>query len=343
MEVPLDQKIKMMVGEYKWDYGYVEQDVSIAGKIYSDYGTVSKRSKIITFDIQGWENFTANIGFDDAARWDSGVSLPRRNALSFASSTEIAYGNQVIQGSITIRRNNEEFKKIRIKQGDKAVLLSVPLNGYDTLSFEYTGDTYYIILATPRLSKGGTPSIVDGRTPPPGVFVCLKCNIPFASQQLLDQHNDVEHRIMVDPRDIKSLAAALRKRVEGKPAVLELVTKGHVALATFNRIAIYSPATATDIAENLSGELINLDFPLVERGQLDALMKELKIQNTGMIDPKTAKKIGETLGCDLIIVGSISDQGQFVVINCRLLETATGKALAAEQVEGRKNIVDTTK
>jgi TolB-like protein len=36
------------------------------------------------------------------------------------------------------------------------------------------------------------------------------------------------------------------------------------------------------------------------------------------------------------LVGSISDRGNFVVINARLLETKTGKAIVASRVEMRK-------
>ena len=114
------------------------------------------------------------------------------------------------------------------------------------------------------------------------------------------------------------------------------IAKGNIALATFKRIGIYSPATATDLAENLYTSLINSDFPLVERGQLDTVLGELKIQDTGLIDPKTAARIGQQTGCNFILIGSISDMGQFVVINARLMEIATGKSLTAERVECRK-------
>lgn len=50
-----------------------------------------------------------------------------------------------------------------------------------------------------------------------------------------------------------------------------------------------------------------------------------------------ALEIGKLTGCTLILVGSISDRGGFVVVNARLLETATGDAVAAaESVEMRK-------
>jgi len=55
-----------------------------------------------------------------------------------------------------------------------------------------------------------------------------------------------------------------------------------------------------------------------------------------LTDDLALKKLGQMTGCDIILVGSISDQGQFVVINARLMETATGNSIATEWVEMRK-------
>ena len=82
--------------------------------------------------------------------------------------------------------------------------------------------------------------------------------------------------------------------------------------------------------------MILADFQTVERGQLDKALKELKIQDSALIDPATAQKLGQITGCNVIMVGSISDRGQFIVINARLLETSTGQTLTAERVECRK-------
>lgn len=105
---------------------------------------------------------------------------------------------------------------------------------------------------------------------------------------------------------------------------------------TFNLIDIPSQSVAANVAEDLTTSLMKSDFQTVERGQLDKVLRELKIQDSGLIDPSTAKKIGQVTGCNIVIVGSISDRGQFIVINARMLDTAIGKTIAAERVECRK-------
>jgi TolB-like protein len=132
------------------------------------------------------------------------------------------------------------------------------------------------------------------------------------------------------------MAVNLRKRVDAKQEVQEKLVKGFVAVMSFDLIEINAPSIGKNVVEDLSTSLINNDFNLVERGQLDKALKELKIQDSALIDQTTALKLGEITGCNYIIVGSVSDRGQFIVINARLLETATGKSVAAERVECRK-------
>jgi TolB-like protein len=141
---------------------------------------------------------------------------------------------------------------------------------------------------------------------------------------------------VVDPNDLDKLASQLAENCANHPIAKEIMKKGNIAIATFDLIDISSPSVAKNAIEDLSTSMINKGFQLVERGQLDKVIKELKIQSSGAIDPKTAQEIGKLTGADLILVGSISDRGNFVVINARLLETKTGKAIVASRVEMRK-------
>ena len=140
----------------------------------------------------------------------------------------------------------------------------------------------------------------------------------------------------VDPKDLDSLAADLRKAAEDTPEAKERVAKGKIAIATFDLVGVPSYDVAKNVAEDLATAMIEQKFRLVERGQLDKVLKELKVQNSGLIDPKTAKQIGTMTGCSLILVGSISDRGQSVVVNARLMDTETGESVVARRVEMKK-------
>lgn len=47
------------------------------------------------------------------------------------------------------------------------------------------------------------------------------------------------------------------------------------------------------------------DFVLVDNQARAAILKEITYQNDGMVDPKTAKKVGKQTGADLIIFGNV--------------------------------------
>lgn len=56
-------------------------------------------------------------------------------------------------------------------------------------------------------------------------------------------------------------------------------------------------------------------FRIVTRNSLGPMLKELKFQHSGLVDPTTAKEFGKLFGCDFIIVPQIfaTDQPTFMV------------------------------
>lgn len=61
---------------------------------------------------------------------------------------------------------------------------------------------------------------------------------------------------------------------------------------------------------DLNDELLNEiskegNFVLVDAQAREALLKEITYQNDGMVDPKTAKKVGKQTGADLMIFGNV--------------------------------------
>ena len=60
------------------------------------------------------------------------------------------------------------------------------------------------------------------------------------------------------------------------------------------------------LCDAMSAELVKTEkFRMIERSRIDALMTELKLQDTGLIDPQTPLKVGKQLGAQAVIVGSI--------------------------------------
>jgi len=87
------------------------------------------------------------------------------------------------------------------------------------------------------------------------------------------------------------------------------------------------------IAEELITRIFTTGkFDVVERNLLQKVLEEQELGMTGYIDQKTAISIGQILGVDAIITGSITDLGKNVKINARLISTETGSVFAVASV-----------
>jgi TolB-like protein len=262
-----------------------------------------------------FDNWAEIDAFDDQAA--TTFDLRGTSYDWFIGYLGVADDDEPRTGTIYLESEDETLLTLKFTRGQPAQAFKVPLTGRKSLTIRRTtkGGCFF----EPKLIKG-TPAPAPASQPvtPAGTLVAPAA--PF----------------VVDPGDIEKLATALRKRVEAKAELKEKVATGFIAVMTFNLIDIPSPSIAQNIAEDFSTKLINAEFQLVERGQLDKALKELKIHDSALVDQATAKKLGQLTGCTYILVGSVSDRGQFIVINARILETATGKALVAESVECRK-------
>lgn len=90
------------------------------------------------------------------------------------------------------------------------------------------------------------------------------------------------------------------------------------------------------IADTLTTDLGRLGrLQVVERERLDALLSEMKLQQSGLADPATAAKIGKILGVQALLMGSYTAIGGMIRIDARIVEVETGLVLKAEEVTGR--------
>jgi TolB-like protein len=93
-------------------------------------------------------------------------------------------------------------------------------------------------------------------------------------------------------------------------------------------------------------------FHVVERQRLGQLLSELKFSMSDLVDPEKAKQLGQIVGVEAIVVGTVSDLGNQVDLDARVIEIDTSRMLVSvattiskDQVvtqlvgRGRKSIV----
>jgi len=79
-------------------------------------------------------------------------------------------------------------------------------------------------------------------------------------------------------------------------------------------------------------------FNLMERVQLEKILEEQSLSQTGIIDTETAIEVGRLSGLEGVVMGSISQLKTSIEADARLIEVETGKALTA--ANAKVNSVD---
>ncbi len=96
------------------------------------------------------------------------------------------------------------------------------------------------------------------------------------------------------------------------------------------------------IASLLASELANLDhIQVVERGQMDNLLGEQKLQMSGVVNTATAVEIGQMPDPNAVLVGNVSDYlawsslglpGSTVSFSMRIINVKTGLLLTSGSI-----------
>jgi curli biogenesis system outer membrane secretion channel CsgG len=140
---------------------------------------------------------------------------------------------------------------------------------------------------------------------------------------------------------------------------VEAQTKVRVAVMNFENNSTWhwwGDRLGQAAADELTTQLVNTGkFTVVERAQLDAVLAEQNLGASGRVTGETAAKIGQLLGVQLILTGSIT---QFSIertgigfrgiggsysnaesmLDVRLINTATGEILMAAEGQGNKRM-----
>lgn len=117
--------------------------------------------------------------------------------------------------------------------------------------------------------------------------------------------------------------------------ILAACAAGHAADVTTIAVMPFANVTkdakidwlGTGFAETISTKLCMVSgIQYVERSQLAQAMRELKLQDTAVVDPKTAGKLGKVIGARQVIVGSFQKSGGKLKVDARVVDVETSAA-----------------
>ncbi len=96
----------------------------------------------------------------------------------------------------------------------------------------------------------------------------------------------------------------------------------------------HSDGTCSELSNYIVDELVLSIFTdasglqVIERSQLEVIFSEIELGQSGKLELVTAKHLGNLLGVDTLVVGSITTLGDQLRIFARLIETETGKVFS---------------
>jgi len=118
-----------------------------------------------------------------------------------------------------------------------------------------------------------------------------------------------------------------------------------VAVSDFKAIGIPT-TTAQTISDLMRTELSNVkQFTVLERGQMDSILKEQGFQQAACSDTECAVQMGKILSANKILVGTVTKLGSRIVINGRIVdvEKAVAEAGVTEKAENDDELYDSVK
>ncbi len=99
------------------------------------------------------------------------------------------------------------------------------------------------------------------------------------------------------------------------------------------------------VLDKMITALVNKErFKILERAQLEKILEEQQLGQTGIIDVSTAARIGKGIGVDAMILGSVAvAQNGSVSIDARVIDTESAKIIVAQDAYSRSTSVQSVK
>jgi TolB-like protein len=89
---------------------------------------------------------------------------------------------------------------------------------------------------------------------------------------------------------------------------------------------------SVDLAQAALGDTAER-FEVIDRTHLRSILQEHKLAATGLIDPQTARRLGEIAGVEALVTGTITPFGESVRLSVKLLDTESAKIFGASTAD----------
>ncbi|MGE5508442.1 MAG: right-handed parallel beta-helix repeat-containing protein, partial [Chitinophagales bacterium] len=130
--------------------------------------------------------------------------------------------------------------------------------------------------------------------------------------------------LYVQAEGADALVGRLKQRLAENPQNLDRVKQTPVGVVPFALTGGEGVTLSPSLAEDLTNAMINAGLRPANQGLLTKAMAELAVKDSGQVDQSLGRELAQRANCKFLLLGSVSDRGQTVVLSLRLFEAETG-------------------
>ncbi len=147
-----------------------------------------------------------------------------------------------------------------------------------------------------------------------GILLLLTSCLTTHSQQDIEKENVITKELRLFAND---LAMQIKQLSPEKP---------HILVVEFTDLRKKFTYLGTYVSEKLSEELSQMEgMVLVNRADIELITGELSFQQSGMVSDEDIIRIGEFLGANILISGTITDLGDEIDISAKITNIITSE------------------
>lgn len=126
--------------------------------------------------------------------------------------------------------------------------------------------------------------------------------------------------------DVEKLAAEIGQKVQA-------MGKTRVGVTRFTDLDGKANQQGAFLADEFSLALTDLaQLRVFDRDKIELILKEHKIDQSGLVDPETAARFGQISGIQALVLGTVTPHGNIVRVSVKALDLETAQILATGKV-----------
>ena len=137
--------------------------------------------------------------------------------------------------------------------------------------------------------------------------------------------------LLVEPARAQNFGSALGSAADEIASAVEHAGKKRVAVIDFDQIEGHVTALGRFLAEEISADLAERPrpFAVIDRANLQSILKEHALSMSGLVNPENAKKLGQIAGVDALVLGTYTDFGESYRLSLKAIATDTAEMVAS--------------